>query len=147
MLASTYSKGVISIIFFLLLSNSSYSDSDQYLCITKQTVGFEYNNKINDWVITSFKGEKYIISKCSNSDKETFWTMDCEYKLTKMGDTQSRCGCKYYSKASILCDCFLADFKFSLVTGRFLEVGSNGYWNPNYDSDTPYMRIGNCSPF
>ena len=94
-----------------------------------------------------FSGEKYIISKCNDADKKSYPTKNCEYKLTEFGNKQPTCGCKYYPKASILCSGFICDFKFSLKTGKFLEVSSSGCWNQNFEMDTPCLRIGNCSPF
>ncbi|MGL6028840.1 MAG: hypothetical protein ACRC0M_03570 [Legionella sp.] len=146
MLKNTYKNAAIGIIIFLGSANS-YSDSDNYLCITKHTIGFKYNSKINDWQITNFKGSKYIISKCNDPDKKSIFTQNCKYKLTEFGNKQPSCGCTYNPKASILCFNLICDFKFSLITGKFIEVSSDGYWNPNFEMDTPYLGIGYCSPF
>lgn len=147
MLVTTYKKAIISTIIFLV-SISCYSDSDNYLCIENHSVGFKFNMKTNDWEKAHFNRDKYIISKCNSSDKQSFLTYDCKYKLTKVGDTQSSGKCSiYYPKISIICESYLDKLKLNLKNGRFIYVYSEGYWNSNFENDTPYMAIGVCTPF
>ncbi|HAT9099622.1 TPA: hypothetical protein JBF32_14310 [Legionella pneumophila] len=146
MLVTSYKKAIAGIIIFHI-STSCYPDSDKYLCIEKHSVGFKYTTKSNDWENANFTRDEYIISKCNSSDQQSFLTYDCKYKFTKVGDTQPSGKCSYYPKISIICEPYLAKLKINLKNGRFIYVYSEGYWNSNFESDTPYMAIGICTPF
>jgi hypothetical protein len=104
MLAHASKKMITSIIVFLA-STTSYSDSNQYLCETKHSVGFIYVEEKNDWEISPFLNEKYILSKCSDIDKKTYSIENCGYKFTKMGDQFPVCGCEDTGYSIICAQC------------------------------------------
>lgn len=132
------------------------SQPEQYLCVVDQTAGFEYNSQLKTWAATNFiRDRKYIISESSISG--------VTFQVNEIG-SQSPVGyCKQgFSELEIIgCDMVIGDLKFNRLNGRFLLTYPSGYYNvgskydPNLGSkyyptegvDTPYLSIGECSPF
>jgi hypothetical protein len=141
-----------SIFALLLVSISTPSYAEQYLCVPDHATGFSYNKVLKSWDVATFKTErKYIIT--TRKDQAGFIVEEVGGGMPILG-----CDKRFDGYGFLFCSGPLGfyDFKFNKRNGRYILIYSKGYTDVNLgfewsatdqESDTPFIEIGKCSAF
>lgn len=133
---------------FLAGTSAALAQSDSFLCVAENAVGFSFNKSTKEWERANFKSEdKYVVSK--SSDKRKGW------EVKKIGESiGAECAEGFNEHGFINCNGFM-DFQMNRISLRYIMVHKYGYVVKEYSDDglfkegslTPYLEIGKCSPF
>jgi len=143
-------KVAIGLLIAMYALPSSLGAAEQYLCVTEQASGFQYDAPRKAWRHASFNVDrKYIVAL----SREPGYA----YQVTMLGKTSPLGLCQedFDAVGLLSCNVFMGHFKFNKHSGRFIYSYVYGYYNitPNNTSDetegddTPNLQIGRCSPF
>ena len=134
-------------LILLLTMSSALAQSNSYLCVAENAVGFSFNKSKNQWEQTSFKDErKYLLSK--SNDKTKGW------EIKRIGESIGiECPGGFDEAGFIECK-ELMEFQMNNQSLRYIIVFKYGYVVKEYSDEgvfkegslTPYLEIGKCSP-
>ena len=138
---------VATALFFVLPAVSAAS---AYLCLPKETVGFQYDETVKQWKRKDFKSAaKYIVSL--SQYKNYAW----EVKYYGQKEPIYLCREGFNDLGYLFCD-NSGEFRMNRKNMRYIRTYVLGYYNCNVEDEegkiikedgscTPFIEIGICS--
>lgn len=125
---------------------------DAYMCLPKNTAGFQYSETLGHWKTTDLKtNDKFIVSKSKLPGYA--WKVTKYMKIAPM----YVCEEDFNNAGYLFCE-ESGEFRMNKHNLRYIRTYILGYYNLNVKdangnvkkegkgSSTPYIEIGRCSP-
>ncbi|MDP1550487.1 MAG: hypothetical protein Q8L97_10060 [Nitrosomonas sp.] len=148
-------------LLFGVLASGAFSPpavgADGYFCAVDHSVGFSFNKTIKEWNPSIFKTtEKLLIARSSEEDIK----LGFAWVVKEIGSSSPSyvCDTGFNDAGFLHCQgvigSVLGSFTFNKRNNRFLATYMAGYVTDGIGlgdlfeegSNTPYMKIGKCSP-